>query len=111
MRHEAGYAESYHVMSSRLGFFSEPTNEITVDFDSGLGDVAHDMPLAAAYEPGALRIVCATTHSNLRIYDASGRLVVQRQTVDNGEIFHLPAGIYIIVTDVHTRPVKAVVCD
>ena len=109
--HQPGWGESYHVMSSRLGFYSAPTNEITVDFASGLGSVSTDVPLGVVYEPGGLRVVCGGAHTGLRVYDTSGRLVMQRAIIADGEVLELPAGVYLIATDSHPSPVKAVVRD
>lgn len=108
---EPGTAESYHVRSCRLGYYSAQTNEITVDFPTGLGDVAYDMPLGVVYEPSGLRIVCGSDHTGLRIYDTAGRLVLTRESVSNTEIINLPAGVYILVTDQHPQPVKCIVAD
>lgn len=109
--HAAGDAESYHVRSCRLGFYSAPTNEITVDFSTGLGDVVSGMPLGAVYEPGGIRIVCGGDHSGLRVYDVWGRVALERQSVTNGEVILLPQGVYILVTQQHPQPLKVVVCD
>lgn len=109
--HETGDAESYHVRSCRLGFYSSPTNEVTVDFSTGLGSVADEMPLGAVYEPGGLRMVCGSGHRGLRIYDAAGRLVLERQLVNNGDIFYLPRGVYLITTQNHPLPVKVIITD
>ena len=38
-----------------------------------------------------------------------GRIVLTLDCVDNNDTVELPAGIYLIVTDRHSSPVKAVV--
>ncbi len=109
--HEPGTAESYHVRSCRLGYYSAQTNEITVEFGSGLGNVGTDVPLGVVYEPSGLRVVCGASHSNLRVFDMSGRLVHALESVDNGTVITLPVGVYLLITDQHPAPVKAVVCE
>ncbi len=109
---EPGSRESYHVRSSRLGFFSAPSNEIYVDLDnSGLVDVAVDNPLGWAYIPGGVRLVCGSVHTGCRIYDASGRLVRMIPLIDNNVEIMLPYGAFFIVTDQQTTPIRVLVRD
>lgn len=109
--HTDGDAESYHVRSCRLGFYSAQTNEVSVDFSTGLGAVSADMPLGVVYEPGGLRVVCGGSHTALRVYDAAGRLALEQAVVDDGEVLHLPCGVYLLVTAEHPQPVKVIVRD
>lgn len=109
--HEPGTAESYHVRSSRLGFLSAQTNEITVDFTGGIGSVATDTPMGVVYEPSGLRFVCGATLTGVTVYDLSGRAVAVFDTIENGQVISLPVGIYLITADSQPVPVKAIVRD
>lgn len=109
--HEPGTAESYHVRSSRLGFLSAQTNEITVDFTGGIGSVATDTPMGVVYEPSGLRFVCGATLTGVTIHDLSGRTVAIFDTIENGQVITLPVGIYLITADSQPVPVKAIVRD
>ncbi|MDE7120507.1 MAG: endonuclease [Muribaculaceae bacterium] len=109
--HEPGTAESYHVQSSRLGFLSAPTNEITVDFSNSITAVEGDTPFGVVYEPSGLRFVCGATCYGVTIVDLSGRVIMQLESVDNGQVVQLPLGVYLITTASHTQPVKAIVRD
>lgn len=42
-------------------------------------------------------------------YDMAGRLVREIGTIENNMEIELPVGVYLIVTDVHRRPLKAAI--
>jgi endonuclease I len=105
-----GSRESYYVRSARLGYFSAPSNTITVDLGSdGLSDITNDNPLGWAYYPGGLRFVCAFPHTGCRIYDASGRQVKMIPEIENNTIIELPLGAFFIVTDQQSTPLRVLV--
>lgn len=107
-----GARESYHVRSSRLGFFSEPSNEVFVDLASGgVSDVSVDNPLGWAYIENGVRLVCGAPHTGCRVYDAAGRLVRVLPMVENNTVLTLPYGAFIIVTDQQKTPLRVLVRD
>lgn len=50
-----------------------------------------------------------STHTNFRVYDISGRLVLQEPEVSGGEIIYLPLGVYVVTTDQNRKPIKIAV--
>lgn len=107
---EPGTRESYSVKSSRLGFFSTPSNTIAVDLASGgISDVVNDNPLGWAYSPGGIRVVCAFPHTGCRVYDATGRLVTLLPEISNNMVIELPQGAFFIVTDQQATPLRVLV--
>ncbi len=109
---EPGTRESYNVRSARLGFFSARSNEVFVDLESGgIMDVSVDNPLGWAYIEGGVRLVCGTTHTGCRVYDASGRLVRMIPEIGNNVEIMLPRGAFFIVTDQQRTPLKVLIRD
>lgn len=108
---EAGSHESYHVRSCRLGYYSDVTNEINVDFADALSTVTDGAPFGVVYEPLGLRVVCGDTVAGLTVYDMAGRTVARYETVANGEIISLPPGVYILTAAGLPTPVKAIVTE
>ncbi|MDE6527655.1 MAG: hypothetical protein K2L78_01235, partial [Muribaculaceae bacterium] len=109
---EPGTRESYNVRSSRLGFFSARSNEVFVDLESGgVMDVSVDNPLGWAYIEGGVRLVCGSSHTGCRVYDASGRLVRIIPVIDNNVEIYLPQGAFFIVTDQQRTPIRVLVRD
>lgn len=107
---EPGSRESYSVRSSRLGFYSAPTNTVVVDLMAGgLTDVTTDNPLGWAYIPAGVRLVCASPHTGCRVFDAAGRLVELIPEVDNNTEITLPRGAFFIITDQQPTPLRVLV--
>ncbi len=102
-------AESYTVQSSRLGILSEPSNSIQVGAGSNVVGIEADQPLALGSVPGGFIIMLDTRHTGLKVYDVSGRVIVEKETVEGGETFLLPMGVYVIATDQCLRPQKIAV--
>lgn len=108
---EPGVAESYTVQSVRLGFESPESNMIMVN-STGLTGVHEALPLGVAYVEGGIRIVLGSPdadnaewrHTNLRVYDLSGRTVATMAAVYGGEIITLAPGAYIVTTDQNRAP-------
>jgi len=100
--------ESYHVRSVRLGYESPASNEIYVD-NSGIDNINNDTPLGTAWEPGGIRFVCGTPHTNVTVYDMQGRIVTVLGHIENNTVVTLPAGIYIVMTDQCRRPIRVIV--
>ena len=105
---DASDYETYSVQSVRLGYRSPMSNVVTVNH-GGVNDVAADQPLAVYAYEGGLRFVCGADHTNARVTDTMGRVVVALDVVENGTEVQLPQGIYLVVTDQASRPVKVVV--
>ena len=101
-------SESYSVKSVRLGYESQLSNTINVDH-AGVTGVIADAPLGAAWYPGGVRIVTATPQTGLRVIDMSGRTIIELDMVEDNDIIPLPAGVYIIVTDTHSKPIRIAV--
>lgn len=100
--------EAYTVESVRLGYRSPKSNVIFVAH-SGVTGVELDRPLLVQTYPGLIRFICNAPQTGLRIYDPAGRLVMTAPVIDNNDTVEIPAGIYLIVTDSHKSPIKAVV--
>lgn len=102
-------AESYTVQSSRLGILSEPSNSIQVSAGSNVVGIEADQPLTLGSVPGGFIIMLDTRHTGLKVYDVSGRVIIEKETVEGGETFLLPMGVYVIATDQCLRPRKIAV--
>ncbi len=102
-------AESYTVQSSRLGILSEPSNSIQVGAGSNVVGIEADQPLTLGSVPGGFIIMLDTRHTGLKVYDVSGRVIIEKETVEGGETFLLPMGVYVIATDQCLRPQKIAV--
>ncbi len=100
--------ESYHVQSVRLGYRSPASNEIYVDY-SGIGTVEGDIPLGTAFEPGGIRFICGTPHTNVTIYDTQGRTVAVIEQIENNSTVMLPTGIYFVTSRECRRPIRVIV--
>ncbi|MBD5250598.1 MAG: ribonuclease [Barnesiella sp.] len=101
--------ETYSVQSVRLGYRSPESNLVFVTH-SGLTTVGEDMPLAAETPGGGvIRFTCAGVHTDVRIYDITGRLFATLPELTDGMEITLPAGIYFIVTATHATPLRVVV--
>lgn len=101
--------ETYSVQSSRLGYLSEPSNAITVAAGADVTGVRADQPLAIGCVPGGFVVMLDSTHTNLRVFDISGRLVYNDDEVGGGKIIPLPPGVYVVTTDQSPRPLKIAV--
>lgn len=100
--------EAYSVQSVRLGTRSPMSNVVFVNH-SGISGVKVEEPLAIQSFEGFLRIICSAPQEGCRIYDVAGRVIAAPGTVDHNTDIYLPAGIYMVTTDTHRTPVKAVV--
>ena len=102
-------AESYTVQSSRLGILSEPSNSIQVGAGSNVVGIEADQPLTLGSVPGGFMIMLDTRHTGLKVYDVSGRVIIEKETVEGGEKVLLPMGVYVNATDQCLRPQKIAV--
>lgn len=101
---DPGVKESYTVQSYRLGYESEISNVIQIEAGGFVG-IHTAEPLRAAAVEGGLRIVLGSKHTGLRVFDMSGKLMISKATTIGGDIFRLPAGIYVVTTDQAEKPV------
>lgn len=101
--------ETYSVQSSRLGYLSEPSNVVTVAAWAEVTGMHADQPLALGTVPGGFMVMLDSTHTNLCVYDISGRLVYHDDMADGGDIVMLPLGVYVVTTDQSKRPLKIAV--
>lgn len=98
--------ETYAVQSYRLGYRSPMSNVVFVNH-SGLETIEREMPLTARSYEGCILLQCSTTHTDLYVYDASGRVVtVIPELRAPGMELTLPAGVYILTSREHPTPVK-----
>lgn len=104
---EPGVAESYTVQSVRLGYESPESNMVMVN-STGISGLKEAQPLGVAYVEGGLRIVLNSRHTDLRIYDLSGKLIVNVAEVFGGEIYQLQPGAYLVTT-AQTRTPRTVI--
>lgn len=102
---EPDIAESYTVQSVRLGYESPESNIIMIATGSVAG-VEMAEPIFAAPIDGGLRIMLHETHTNLRIFDISGKQVAVFPTFSGHREVMLPAGLYLIVSDQSATPLK-----
>ena len=101
-------SEAYYVESVRLETYSPKSNVVFVDH-SGITGVEAIEPLIVRGYNGFMRIDVAAPQTGCRIYDTSGRELRVIDTIDFNLDIEMPAGVYIITTDQHPTPVKAVV--
>lgn len=101
-------SEAYYVESVRLETYSPKSNVVFVNH-SGISGVDVDEPLIVRGFNGFLRIDVAAPQTNCRIYDMSGRQLRLIESVDFNLDIDMPAGIYLITTDQHSTPAKAIV--
>ncbi|MEE1021819.1 MAG: endonuclease [Muribaculaceae bacterium] len=103
-------AESYTVQASRLGVLSEPSNSIQVAAgnDAVIG-IGADQPFNIGLIPGGFVVMLDSEHTGMKVYDVSGRVVLERERVCGGETIMLTKGVYLVCTDQHPRPLKIAV--
>lgn len=97
--------ETYSVQSSRLGYLSPMSNIITVAH-AGITGVEAEHPFAVIALEGAVRFVTDGTHTGVKFYDVSGRIIRIFDCVDCYDQVYIPSGFYLVTTDQHPAPVK-----
>ena len=101
-------SEAYSVQSVRLETRSPMSNVVFVNH-SGITGVEVEEPLSIIASDGSLRFLCAAPQSNVRIYDMAGNLVVCLDSVEQNTEIDMEFGVYFVVTDQHSTPVKVLV--
>ena len=88
---------TYYVQSYRLGYLSEPSNVITIDF-SGITGIEADKPLQVLSMEGGILIKCSEDVGSATVYDMAGRAVRHIDNLCNDMTISLPRGIYLLKT-------------
>jgi endonuclease I len=101
--------ETYYVQSSRIGYLSEPSNTITVAANTSVMGVEAYQPLTIGSMEGGFVVMLDEEHTNMRVYDLTGRIVTSLPSVSGGEMISLPRGIYVVTTDQSSHPQKVMV--
>ena len=100
--------ESYYVRYSRLGLLSEASNTIYLAAGSGVEDIETESPVRIMRMESGFMVGADGPRRGMIVYDINGRTVAAPETVENGDIFILSSGIYI-VTAPGMRPVKIII--
>ncbi len=100
--------ESYSVQSVRLNERSPMSNVVFVRH-AGISGVDVDEPLTVTGFQGMMRFDCATPQTNCRVYDITGRQVMQIDRIERDMDVVMPLGVYFVVTDTHRTPVKVAI--
>ena len=100
--------ESYTVVSARLGLMSPTSNSVIVA-SSGLESVIAPTPLLIGVVDDGFTVIMDGENTDMQVFDISGRRVLHIPVVAGGDTFHLPRGIYIVVTNESPRPRKIII--
>lgn len=107
---KSGATYSYTVQSVRFNRVSDESNVVTVN-PASVNGIAADEPFALLPIGNGFYFRSATTHTNVRIIDMTGRTVKVIPSASNGHCELLPYGAYMVYTDQCRRPVKVLVTD
>lgn len=99
--------ESYTVVSARLGVLSPTSNSVVVSA-SGVDEIAAEAPFMVGIFDGGFSVITDGEHTNMRVFEISGRQVLHAPVVTGGDTFTLPRGLYIITTDQSRRPLRLI---
>ena len=105
--YDPSVSEAYYVQSSRLGYLSEPSETKFVS-QSGISNVETDNPFSVESYPGCVRFRCAGVHTDVCIYDMTGRLVMSISEITDGHEITLPYGIYLVRSAQHPAAVRII---
>ena len=92
-----GESHTYYVQSYRLGYMSEPSNVITIDF-SGITGIEAEKPMQVLSMDGGILIKCSENVGPATVYDMAGRVVRHIDNLCNDMTISLPRGIYLLMT-------------
>lgn len=103
--------QTFSVHSVRLQCDSPESELVTVRPTAGIDAVDMDAVFTVEIVGGGLvRVRCAEPQSAINVYDIAGRQIRSISgPIYDGYEFTLPAGVYLISTPHHPRPVKAAV--
>lgn len=111
---EPGSRESYHVRSYRLGYYSDPSNEIYVDLLAGIDTIGEDcraIPMGWRVAIGGgveLMMPDGAIVNDVMIYDLQGRLVMTLPEAVNGYMLPIAPGGYIITAPTLVTPLRVI---
>ena len=88
---------TYYVQSYRLGYTSDPSNVITIDY-TGLTGIEADKPLQVLSTEGGILIKCSENVGQAVIYNLTGQEVLRVNDLKDDMIIELPRGIYLLKT-------------
>jgi hypothetical protein len=88
---------TYYVQSYRLGYTSDPSNVITIDY-TGLTGIDADKPLQVLNTEGGILIKCSENVGQAVIYNLTGQEVLRINDLKDDMIIELPRGIYLLKT-------------
>ena len=97
---QPGSRESYSVQSSRLGFTSDPSNEVYVDLLAGIDGVTGDAQAPMGWRIDGGRAVLALPEGavvrSVTVYDLLGRVVATIAEATDGAELPVSPGAYIV---------------
>lgn len=103
---EPGVPEIYYVQYSRLGLLSPVSNEIYV-----AGSSVEELPQAAPVDifsvTGGFMVRTHGSAPAIRVFDVNGAEVLFIEQAQDGEIYLLPAGVFVVYAE-GMRPVKII---
>lgn len=102
------YTYTISVQSYRLGYASEMSNVVTLDY-SGITGIEADKPVAFIGTDGGVLVKCSEPIANVNIYTMSGALAGHYDVLENDQVIYLPLGIYIVTSAQSTLATKLVV--
>lgn len=111
---QPGSRESYHVRSYRLGYYSEPSNEVYVDLLAGIDAIGEDsraIPMGWRVALGGgleLTMPDGAIINDVMVYDLQGRLVKTLSGVTNGYLLPVAPGGYIITAPSLSTPLRVI---
>ena len=94
---QPGETHTYYVQSYRLGYMSDPSNVITLDY-SGITGIDADKPLQLLSMDGGILVKCSENVGSATIYDMAGRAVRHIDSLGDDMVIELPRGIYVLKT-------------
>lgn len=105
-----GSRESYNVRSCRLGFYSDPSNEIYVSLPSGIDAAGAEADIPMGWrltgDGIALTLPSGAEVRAVRVHDLSGRLILTIEEATDGTLLPLPPGAYIISAPGQRTPLR-----
>lgn len=99
-------AESYRVVSSRLGFLSAVSNSVVVEA-TDVEEISQPQDVGIGRIPGGFIVLTSLPSvERIDIFDLTGRCVRSLHGLAHGDFVELPAGVYLITGSGLNRPVK-----
>ncbi len=94
---QPGETHTYYVQSYRLGYMSEPSNVITIDY-TGITGIDADKPLQVLAMEGGILVKCSEDVGQAVIYNVAGQEVRRIDNLKDDMVIELPRGIYLLKT-------------